>query len=326
MTLEEFMQTTYYNGKSEKESIYENYNNSTHNIPIYDLEPANINKNNQHDYEKAELLYRTKLSQESFQIFLENYHNEMKQSLKMMNDKIDKYAKVLEDLSDLTKKIPQMLVKLKNEKVPRVFIMIPDQKDWKKPATWFSKPFRLLFVCEYKNQWHVPEQEEIIDTVDIGVKTMPDEDPDFVPLSNEIHSHYRMINASGLHQLEKFLDTQECASHFGGLIQCVDDKTQEVVWLCEEHSIEYKPVSSPLYSPQLLSPSLRSLNISPPGSVSPPTIFVESTTTRKWDYSDFDKRDSLDPYLALEYYLKKASTSLYSLFNVNRTLLCCKRY
>ncbi|CAB4480096.1 unnamed protein product [Rhizophagus irregularis] len=384
-------QTTYYNGKSEKESIYENYNNSTHNIPIYDLEPANINKNNQHDYEKAELLYRTKLSQESFQTFLENYHNEMKQSLRMMNDKIDKYAKVLEDLSDLTKKIPQMLVKLKNEKVPRVFIMIPDQKDWKKPATWFSKPFRLLFVCEYKNQWHVPEQEgykvldipqfikkygpwinlclqtlcsvlraltsnvfpesvahiltsvfninnsynldliqyfqEIIDTVDIGVKTMPDEDPDFVPLSNEIHSHYRMINASGLHQLEKFLDTQECASHFGGLIQCVDDKTQEVVWLCEEHSIEYKPVSSPLYSPQLLSPSLRSLNISPPGSVSPPTIFVESTTTtRKWDYSDFDKRDSLDPYLALEYYLKKASTSLYSLFNVNRTLLCCKRY
>uniref|UniRef100_U9SUG7 Protein kinase domain-containing protein n=1 Tax=Rhizophagus irregularis (strain DAOM 181602 / DAOM 197198 / MUCL 43194) TaxID=747089 RepID=U9SUG7_RHIID len=362
-------QTTYYNGKSEKESIYENYNNSTHNIPIYDLEPANINKNNQHDYEKAELLYRTKLSQESFQTFLENYHNEMKQSLRMMNDKIDKYAKVLEDLSDLTKKIPQMLVKLKNEKVPRVFIMIPDQKDWKKPATWFSKPFRLLFVCEYKNQWHVPEQEgykvldipqfikkygpwinlclqtlcsvlraltsnvfpesvahiltsvfninnsynldliqyfqEIIDTVDIGVKTMPDEDPDFVPLSNEIHSHYRMINASGLHQLEKFLDTQECASHFGGLIQCVDDKTQEVVWLCEEHSIEYKPVSSPLYSPQLLSPSLRSLNISPPGSVSPPTIFVESTTTtRKWDYSDFDKRDSLDPYLALEYVYK----------------------
>lgn len=44
--------------------------------------------------------------------------------------------------------------------------------------------------------------QEIIDTVDIGVKTMPDEDPDFVPLSNEIHSHYRMINASGLHQLE----------------------------------------------------------------------------------------------------------------------------
>lgn len=38
----------------------------------------------------------------------------MKQSLRMMNDKIDKYAKVLEDLSDLTKKIPQMVSDLLN--------------------------------------------------------------------------------------------------------------------------------------------------------------------------------------------------------------------
>jgi len=28
----------------------------------------------------------------------------------------------------------EKLIKLKNEKVPRVFIMIPDRKDWKKPA------------------------------------------------------------------------------------------------------------------------------------------------------------------------------------------------
>lgn len=33
----------------------------------------------------------------------------MKQSLKMMNDKIDKYTKYLENLSDLTKKIPQVV-------------------------------------------------------------------------------------------------------------------------------------------------------------------------------------------------------------------------
>ncbi|GES87218.1 kinase-like domain-containing protein [Rhizophagus clarus] len=370
MTLEGFMKTSFYTGKSEGDSIYGNSNNSTHNIQDYDLETTNIHKDNQDNYAKGELLYREKLTQESSRDFLEKYHNEMKLSLKMMNDKIDKYAKVLEDLSDLTKKIPQMLVKLKNEKVPRVFIMIPDQKDWKKPETWFSKPFRLLFVCEYKNQWHVPEQEgykvlnvsqfikkygpwinlclqtlcsviraltsnifpesvahilssvfdinnsynlkliqyfqEIIDTVDISVKTMPDEEPDFVPLSNEIHTQYRMINASGLHQLEKFLDTQECASHFGGLIQCVDDKTQEVLWLCEEHSNEYKPVSSPLYSPKLLSPELRTTNISPSESTSPPTLYIEPIT-RKWDYSDFDKGkliSLLDPFYALEYVYK----------------------
>jgi hypothetical protein len=105
---------------------------------------------------------------------------------------------------------------------------------------------------------------------------------------------------------QEFLDTQECASHFGGLIQCVDDKTQEVLWLCEEHSNEYKPVSSPIYSPQLLSPDSRSINIPSPGSVSPPTLFIE-TTIREWDYSDFDKkylRDSLDPFFALEYVYK----------------------
>ncbi|RIA81587.1 hypothetical protein C1645_550374 [Glomus cerebriforme] len=142
---------------------------------IYDSEPANINNNkyieyNQADYEKAELLYHTKLTQKAFQLFLEKFHNEMKESLKQLSDKIDNKVdgigdkidnctKAVEDLSELTKKIPQWFMKLKNEKVPRVFIIIPDRKDWKKPASWFSKPFRLLFVCEHKEGWHVPEQE-----------------------------------------------------------------------------------------------------------------------------------------------------------------------
>ncbi|CAB5194041.1 unnamed protein product [Rhizophagus irregularis] len=45
-----------------------------------------------------------------------------------LNDKIDNCKRDVEDLTDLTKNIPRWLVKLQNEKVPRVFVMIPDQK------------------------------------------------------------------------------------------------------------------------------------------------------------------------------------------------------
>jgi hypothetical protein len=47
--------------------------------------------------------------------------------------------------------------------------------------------------------------QEIMDTVDIGVKTMIDEDPTFLPLSDEMftsQTSHRMINATGLRQLE----------------------------------------------------------------------------------------------------------------------------
>jgi len=43
----------------------------------------------------------------AFQVFLEKYHEEMKQSLKIMSDKIDNCTRTVEDLSELTKKIPQ---------------------------------------------------------------------------------------------------------------------------------------------------------------------------------------------------------------------------
>lgn len=44
--------------------------------------------------------------------------------------------------------------------------------------------------------------QEIMDTVDIGVKTMIDEDPTFLPLSDETYTSHQMINASGLRELE----------------------------------------------------------------------------------------------------------------------------
>ncbi len=44
--------------------------------------------------------------------------------------------------------------------------------------------------------------QEIIDTVNIGVKTMADENPDFVPLNKEVHIPHQIINASGLRELK----------------------------------------------------------------------------------------------------------------------------
>ncbi|CAB4383219.1 unnamed protein product [Rhizophagus irregularis] len=213
-----------------------------------------------------------------------------------MGSKIDNCT---DAVKDLTKKIPQWLVKVKNEKVPRVFVIFPDEKDWKKLTTWMlAKPFRLLFVCEHKDQWHIPKQkgykvlkipqfikkygpwinlclkvlssavksnlftvfptdflstifnladnsdimqhiQEIIDTTDSGVKTICDQLPNFNPLSNESNIPYKMINESGLRELKNFLDTHENAGHFGGLVQCVEEKTGEILWLCEEHRDGY---------------------------------------------------------------------------------------
>ncbi|CAB5394836.1 unnamed protein product [Rhizophagus irregularis] len=77
---------------------------------LHDLESTNINKFESINGELFQL-YRTKFTR-----------------LKGLNDKIDNCKRDVEDLTDLTKNIPRWLVKLQNEKVPRVFVMIPDQK------------------------------------------------------------------------------------------------------------------------------------------------------------------------------------------------------
>ncbi|PKK59532.1 kinase-like protein [Rhizophagus irregularis] len=111
MKLDRFMRTPYYTGESKSTNV----------------------KNFESDYEINEELFQ--LYQSKFtQKVIEEYHNEMKESLRRLNDKVDNCKKAVEDLTDLTRKIPQWLVKLQNEKVPRVFVMIPDQKDWKKPT------------------------------------------------------------------------------------------------------------------------------------------------------------------------------------------------
>ncbi|GBC50222.2 uncharacterized protein OCT59_017269 [Rhizophagus irregularis] len=316
MSLQKFMQSTYYTGVAENKNMYRIYN--TNQTAVL-AEPMNLDSNYISGMREEEYrLYRT------FKPFFENYHNEMKKNLEMMGSKIDDCTN---DLKDLTKKIPQWLVKVNNEKVPRVFVMVPDDKDWKRPTTWMlSKPFRLLFVCEHKDQWHVPDQkgykvlkipqfikkygpwinlclkvlfsavgimtsnllpngvadflstifnladnsdfmqhiQEIINTVDSGVKTICDKRPDFNPLNNEGVIPYKMINESGLRELKNFLDTQENAGHFGGLVQCVEEETGEILWLCEEHRDGYSvkqidpvasdsPPSSPRECPRVLS-------------------------------------------------------------------------
>ncbi len=44
--------------------------------------------------------------------------------------------------------------------------------------------------------------QEVIDTVDISVNNMIDEDPTFIPLSKDANIPHQMINASGLRQLK----------------------------------------------------------------------------------------------------------------------------
>ncbi|CAG8454737.1 19577_t:CDS:10 [Rhizophagus irregularis] len=279
MSLQKFVQSTYYTGETETAVLEEPMN----------LDSNYISGMSEEEYR----LYR------AFKPFFESYHNEMKKNLEEMGSKIDNCT---DAVKDLTKKIPQWLVKVKNEKVPRVFVIFPDEKDWKKPTTWMlAKPFRLLFVCEHKDQWHLPKQkgykvlkipqfikkygpwinlclkvlssavgimasnlfadgvadflstifnladnsdiiqhiQEIIDTVDSGVKTICDELPNFNPLNNESNTPYKIINESGLRELKNFLDTQENAGHFGGLVQCVEEETGEILWLCEEHRDGY---------------------------------------------------------------------------------------
>ncbi|PKY43390.1 hypothetical protein RhiirA4_457363, partial [Rhizophagus irregularis] len=318
--------------------------------------------------------YLSGMSEEEYQLhrafkpFFENYHKEMKKSLEEMGSKIDDCMSKIDDcmskidnctnaVNDLTKKIPQWLVKVKNEKVPRAFVMVPDEKDWKKPTTWMlSKPFRLLFVCEHKDQWHIPKQkgykvlkipqfikkygpwinlclkvlssavgimasnlftdgvadflstifnltdnsdimqhiQEIINTVDIGVKTICDELPKFNPLNDESNIPYKIINESGLRELKNFLDTHENAGHLGGLVQCVEKKTGEILWLCEKHRDGYSakrvapdsPPSSP--RPRVLSrPSPLKLPVSPASSTDTLIVEAEGDENQQYMYIHF---------------------------------------
>ncbi|POG68228.1 kinase-like domain-containing protein [Rhizophagus irregularis DAOM 181602=DAOM 197198] len=96
MSLQKFMQSTYYTGVAENKNMYRIYN--TNQTAVL-AEPMNLDSNYISGMREEEYrLYRT------FKPFFENYHNEMKKNLEMMGSKIDDCTN---DLKDLTKKIPQ---------------------------------------------------------------------------------------------------------------------------------------------------------------------------------------------------------------------------
>ncbi|CAB4425546.1 unnamed protein product [Rhizophagus irregularis] len=266
MTLQIFMQSSYYTGESEKKM----YRTSLTILgdPILE-EPTNI-ANNEYDSDYVRGMNDVEFrlyQQETFKIFLEKYHNEMKKSLEIMSSKIDNCTKAVEGL---TTKIPQWLVKVKHEKVPRVFVMVPDKKDWKKPTAWMlSKPFRLLFVCEHKGQWHIPEQT--------GYKVL--QVPQFIKKYGPWISLCltALSGVMGLRELKRFLDTNESTNQFGGLVQCVEEDTGEILWLCENHRDGYcARQSSREYSPRKTSNQYPK-NIIVPPKISTHTHPAEST-------------------------------------------------
>lgn len=133
-----------------------------------------------------------------------------------------------------------------------------------------------------------------------------------------------------------FLDKQDCADKFGGLVQCVDDNN-EILWLCEEHRSGYSPISTtstvnppePLIIPPDSSESNgpsesngtqgsngqqnyfnnRELGKLLPIDPQDPETFLPwrppfMENTLKWDYNKFyikSSTDPLDPYYALDY-------------------------
>ncbi|CAB4374532.1 unnamed protein product [Rhizophagus irregularis] len=279
MTLQIFMQSSYYTGESEKKM----YRTSLTILgdPILE-EPTNI-ANNEYDSDYIRGMNDVEFrlyQQETFKIFLEKYHNEMKKSLEIMSSKIDNCTKAVEGL---TTKIPQWLVKVKHEKVPRVFVMVPDKKDWKKPAAWMlSKPFRLLFVCEHKGQWHIPEQTgyKVLQVPQFIKKYGP-----WISLCLTALSGVMGVMAPSifnvfpnrLRELKRFLDTNESTNQFGGLVQCVEEDTGEILWLCENHRDGYcARQSSREYSPRKTSNQYPK-NIIVPPKISTHTHPAEST-------------------------------------------------
>ncbi|RIA85187.1 hypothetical protein C1645_831146 [Glomus cerebriforme] len=131
--------------------------------------------------------------------------------------------------------------------------MVPDQKDWKKPAlralsgilgtvtsNMFPNGIADILSAIFNltdNSDFMQYFQEIIDTVDIGVRTIIDECPDFKPLSSERNIPCKMINSTGLRELERFLDKHESSDHFGGLVQCVEDETMHELLLKSQSTI-----------------------------------------------------------------------------------------
>ncbi|CAJ0755444.1 5432_t:CDS:10 [Entrophospora sp. SA101] len=307
MTLAQFKETTYYKKLSKFNDAQDDFNHAQ-NKTIVEESKYSLLEKAYHEKCKMQIEKEAKelnpdikddelkqmnvdLQQERFLLFLERYHQEMKISLKDMNKKLDE---VKTSVLNLTETIPRM-----NEKTPRVFIMVPQRREFKNPMTWYTNPFRMYFVCEHNNNWHVPEQEgyvitkvpefikkygpwiqlciealvfglrvatsnlfpqeignilsgifnvkidnsdeivqyfqEIIDTIGVGVKEINDNNPDLVPLERDRESNYQVLNASGIRALASFVKSKQNSENFGGLVQCIDKKNQNVIWLCSEH-------------------------------------------------------------------------------------------
>ncbi|CAH1764927.1 13089_t:CDS:10 [Entrophospora sp. SA101] len=300
MTLAQFKETTYYE-KLSKGNIQEWTYHEKSKVQI-EKEAKELNPDIKDDELKKMNL---DLRQERFLSFLERYHQEMKISLNEMNEKLDE---VKTSVLNLTETIPRM-----NEKTPRVFIMVPQRREFKNPMTWYTNPFKMYFVCEHNNHWHVPEQEgyvitkvpefikkygpwiqlcnlfpqeignilsgvfnvkidnsdeivhyfqEIINTIGVGVKEINDINPDLVPLERDRESNYQVLNASGIRALSSFIKSKHKHENFGGLVQCIDKKNQNVIWLCDEHrndnnyTLKDEPQSPHSTHPLLSCPSL----------------------------------------------------------------------
>ncbi|KAG9297075.1 hypothetical protein G9A89_004941 [Geosiphon pyriformis] len=87
---------------------------------------------------------------------LKKYQEDRMDRLNSIEEKIGEVLNVCKELKQL---IPRWLSKLKNEKMPRIFFLLPNHPNWKNPANWLSKSFKLYFVCEHSQQMHVPKHD-----------------------------------------------------------------------------------------------------------------------------------------------------------------------
>ncbi|UZO16352.1 uncharacterized protein OCT59_007741 [Rhizophagus irregularis] len=100
---------------------------------------------------------------------------------------------------------------------------------------------------------------------------------------------HQMINDSGLRELERFLDKQDCTDKFGGLVQCVD-YNNEILWLCEEHRFGYRVnESNGTQGSNGQQTHFDGRELGKLLSIDPQDPYIESST------------DPLDPYYALDY-------------------------
>ncbi|CAG8497512.1 14888_t:CDS:2 [Racocetra persica] len=70
----------------------------------------------------------------------------------------DKYKQLMSLIPQEWEKIGPQLFKLRSEKIPRLFIVIPVSPSWKNSKTWTLQSFRLYFVCEHVTP-HVHEHK-----------------------------------------------------------------------------------------------------------------------------------------------------------------------